>query len=114
MKRLAAVLVALAVVVPNVRAAENWTYGASEHFEVYTTAGAGAAREALSTFEEAHAFFAFIFRLTPRDKDRTRLIVFSNDRQFAPYRPNPNVAAFYQSGADRAGHVPAHGRLPGR
>ena len=100
MKRLAVVLIALIFVVP-VRAAENWTYAASEHFDVYTTGGAGRAREALNYFERVNAFFEFIFKATPKVKERTRLIVFSNDREFAPYRPNQNVAAFYQSGADR-------------
>ena len=101
MKRLAVVLIVLALIPITVRAAENWTYAASEHFEVYTTAGAGTAREALNYFERVYDFYSFIFRGAPKVKDRTRLIIFSNDRQFAPYRPNPNVAAFYQSGADR-------------
>ena len=100
MKRLAVVLIALLFVVP-VRAAEKWTYAASEHFDVYTTGGAGRAREALNYFERVNAFFQFIYRVTPKAKERTRLIVFSNDREFSPYRPNQNVAAFYQSGADR-------------
>jgi hypothetical protein len=100
MKRVSAVLIALLFVLP-VHAAENWTYAASEHFDVYTTSGAGRAREALNYFERVNAFFEFIFKVTPKVKERTRLIVFSNDREFAPYRPNQNVAAFYQSGADR-------------
>ena len=100
MKRLAVVLVALAFAA-QIHAAEKWTYAASEHFEVYTTAGAGTAREALNYYEQVHDFFELIFRIAPKTRDRTRLIVFANDRQFAPYRPNANVVAFYQSGADR-------------
>src|SRR5688572_20618959 len=91
MKRLAVFLIVLTLSPLNVRAAENWTYAASEHFEVYTTAGAGTAREALNYFERVYDFYTFIFRGAPKVKDRTRLIIFSNDRQFAPYRPNPNV-----------------------
>jgi hypothetical protein len=100
MKRLAIVVVALTLTT-DVHAAENWTYAASEHFDVYTTAGAGRAREALNYFERVHGFFTTIFATAPVGKERTRLIIFSNDRQFAPYRPNQHTAAFYQSGADR-------------
>jgi hypothetical protein len=82
-------------------AADTWTYASSEHFEVYTTAGAGTARQSLAYFERIHTFFAHQLGLNPDQKALTRLIIFSNDRQFAPYRPNANAAAFYQSGVDR-------------
>ena len=84
------------------RAADTWSYGASEHFEVYATGGAGAVREALTYFERAHSFLVQLFpSLSPKSKTLTRLIIFSNDRQFAPYRPNASTVAFYLSGADR-------------
>lgn len=82
-------------------AADTWTYASSDHFEVYTTSGAGTARQSLAYFERIHAFFAQALKLQPVQKVPTRLIIFSNDKQFAPYRPNAGVAAFYQSGADR-------------
>ena len=101
MKRLAAVLVPLALVVVTVRAAENWTHGESDRFEVYTTANPTTAGDALATFEGVYAFLASNLRLVPLVMDRTRLIVFSNDKEFAPYRAKPNITAFYQTGADR-------------
>jgi hypothetical protein len=82
-------------------AAETWTYASSEHFEVYTTAGAGTASNALNYFERVHDFLTKKTSLNPKSKVPTRLIIFSNSRQFAPYRPNANAAAFYQSGVDR-------------
>ena len=100
MKRLSVVLLAV-VLVTRVHAAEGWTYAASEHFDVYTTDGAGTARDALTYFERVHTFFSSIFKFTPKLKERTRLIVFANDKQFAPYRPVQFAAAFYQGGADR-------------
>jgi hypothetical protein len=93
-------LVSLLLAVP-AYAADAWTYGSSEHFEVYTTAGAGTARESLNYFERIHAFFAQELGMAPKQKVPTRLIIFSNDRQFAPYRPSEVAAAFYLAGADR-------------
>jgi tetratricopeptide (TPR) repeat protein len=84
------------------RAADSWSYGASDHFEVYATGGAGTVREALTYFERTHTFFVQLFpNLAPKTKALTRLIIFSNDKQFAPYRPNASAAAFYLSGSDR-------------
>src|SRR5690349_3212925 len=99
--RLTVVLIALLGAAAPVQAAESWTYGASENFEVYTTGGARTAREALTFFERVHSFFADVIGSKPKLRNRTRLIVFSNDRQFAPYRPFDRVEAFYQGGADR-------------
>src|SRR5688500_8537710 len=102
MRRICLLLALFALSTPAATdAAENWTYGASEHFEVYTTANAGTAREALTYFERIHTFFADVLGVRPDLKNRTRLIIFANERQFAPYRPNELVEAFYQGGADR-------------
>ena len=85
-----------------VHAADEWTYGASEHFEVFTTANASRARESLRHFESVHAFLAsFILKRPLAAPTRTRLIIFSNERQFAPYRPSEAAEAFYLSGLDR-------------
>lgn len=99
--RLLPLLCCLLLTVAPVRAADNWTYAASDHFEVYTTGGERRAREALVYFERVHAFFADFLKLSPRTGMRTRLIIFSGDRQFAPYRPNEVAAAYYQAGPDR-------------
>src|SRR5262245_62058602 len=99
MRRVLVVIVLL--LASRVEAAETWTYASSEHFEVYTTGGAGTARQSLAYFERIHTFFAQVLNLRPTQTTPTRLIIFSNDRQFAPYRPNAAAAAFYQSGVDR-------------
>src|SRR5215510_8657920 len=95
------VLLASLLLVARAEAAEDWTYASSEHFEVYTTAGGGTARGALTYFERIHAFFAEQLGVSPKQKVPTRVIIFSTDRQFAPYRPSQAAAAFYLSGADR-------------
>jgi len=78
-----------------------WTYASSEHFEVYTTAGERRAREALEDFEGVHAFLSRFLNLAPKRVNPARLIIFSNDREYAPYRPNEVATAFYQPGPDR-------------
>ena len=100
MRRLLVVL--LVVVSATVHAADEWTYGRSEHFEVFTTGNAGRARDVLRHFENVHAFLtSFLLKRPLTTRTPTRLIIFSNDRQFAPYRPNESAAAFYLPGFDR-------------
>ena len=82
-------------------AADNWTYGRSDNFEVYTTGGEGRAREALNYFEQVRAFLTVFLGVSPSTSAPTRLIIFSNERQFAPYRPNEVAFAYYQPGPDR-------------
>jgi hypothetical protein len=81
--------------------APKWTYASSDHFEVYTTGGDGRAREALASFERVHAFFTDYMNLSPATARPTRLIVFSGENEFKPYRANAVSRAYYQSAADR-------------
>jgi len=85
---------------PGLRAAGTWTYASSAHFEVYTTGGEARARDALLYFERAHAFFRSYLKLTSVQSRPTRLIVFSNEKEYVPYRPNEFATAYYQSGPD--------------
>lgn len=82
-------------------AAAAWTYAASEHFEVYTTGGDRRARAILVYFERVHAFFADFLKLAPRTHHPTRLVVFSNTREYEPYRLNEFATAYYAPGPDR-------------
>jgi hypothetical protein len=99
MPRLLPAFCALLMAAP--AAAQDWTYASSEHFEVYTTGGDRTARDVIEHFEGVHAFFTQFLKLSPRTGPPTRLIVFSNDREFEPFRPNEAAHAFYQRGPDR-------------
>ena len=101
MRRLALATCFLAASSAPAQAADTWTYASSDHFEVYTTGGARTAREALIYFDRVHAFFTEFMRLAPPTSAPTRLVVFSGDRQFEPYRPSQAAVAFYQPGPDR-------------
>lgn len=94
-------LVAFGLVLATAQSARPWTYASSDHFEVYTTAGERRAREVLVDFEGVRAFLSGFLNLAPARANSTRLIVFSNDREYAPYRPNDVATAFYQSGPER-------------
>jgi hypothetical protein len=92
---------ALALAGPGVHAAPHWTYGTSEHFEVYTTGGANRARDALASFERIRGFFIAYLKLSPARQNPTRLVVFSGASEFKPYRLNEAAIAYYQPGPDR-------------
>jgi hypothetical protein len=94
-------LVMLAAARPGVAAASKWTYASSEHFDIYTTAGEKRAREALVYFERVHAFFADFLKLEPKPLHPTRLIVYSNAREYEPVKVNDVAAAYYAGGPDR-------------
>jgi Flp pilus assembly protein TadD len=101
MRRLLLAVTLLWVSGASTAAAQTWTHAESEHFEVYTTGGDRTARDALTYFERVHAFFTDFMKIAPQTTARTRLIVFTGDRQFAPYKPGDLAVAFYQSGPER-------------
>ncbi|MCC7043328.1 MAG: DUF1570 domain-containing protein [Acidobacteria bacterium] len=82
-------------------AAADWTYASSSHFEIFTTAGDRTARDTLAQFERIRAFFADHLQLTPPQGRLVRLILFSDEREFRPYRINDAVVAYYRPGPDR-------------
>nr|MBP6716668.1 DUF1570 domain-containing protein [Acidobacteriota bacterium] len=81
-------------------AAPAWTSATSAHFEIYATGSPKRAREVLTYFEEVHAFFRSYLHLEPAAA-RTRIIVFSGETEYAPYRANAFATAFYQPAHDR-------------
>ena len=98
MIRLLAALALLAGLLP---AEVKWTHVATPNFEVYTTASARDAKDALKRFELIREFFAQVLGLTPQTPAPVRLIAFGSEKEFAPYKPNEVAAAFYMPGLDR-------------
>ncbi len=91
-------LVVCVLLIAPVQAAATWTYASSTNFEVFTTAGARSARDTLAQFERIRAFFAGHLELTPPPGRRVRLVLFSNEQEFRPYRISAAVVAFYRPG----------------
>lgn len=98
MRRLLAI--ALALIIP-AAAEEKWLKLHTENFEIYSTQGERATRDTLLYFEQLREFFEFIWHVKPDPAIAARIVQFSNENQFKPYRPNEAAAGYFQSGVDR-------------
>lgn len=82
-------------------AEDRWLRLHSDHFEVFTDAGAGNGREVLRRFEQIrHVFETRTNRsnLTPLP---VRVFVFRGESDFERFQVNRGIAGYYQPGADR-------------
>lgn len=98
---MAALVVAAAGLVSGTLTAAGWTRTTSSHFEIYTSGGEKRAREALAYLEPVRGFFDAFLSLPPSTRLATRVILFSNDTEFDPYRGSYSAAAYYQPARDR-------------
>ena len=82
-------------------AAEQWRKVTSSHFEVYTTDSTSRGKTALQYFEQVRDFFIRTTNLQPNTPRRTRVVAFTSEKQFEPYKPNEVAAAYYTPGVYR-------------
>ena len=73
----------------------QWTVGHSPHFTVYSEAGTESARSALLWFESLRAFFLSRTEFKIDDSRQVVVVGFRSAQDYAPYRLNNNVDAFY-------------------
>jgi hypothetical protein len=81
-----------------------WSVARCGHFEVFASGGPKRAADALTMFEDVRGFFRASLPLGDLRETAARplrVVVFSNDKEFAPFRVNESGSAFFQSGADR-------------
>ncbi len=78
---------------------EPWLKLTSANFELYTTAGERAGRDLIKHFEQVRSFFTQAFGAHLSAERPARIIVFRNEKEYQPYRPNEFASAFYQPGA---------------
>jgi hypothetical protein len=81
-----------------------WSVARCAHFEVFASNGPKQAADALTMFEDVRGFFRASLPLGDLRETAARpvrVVVFSGDKEFAPYRVNQSGSAFFQSGADR-------------
>ncbi len=78
--------------------ADPWLRLNSAHFELFTTAGEHAGREALRHFERVRSFFQQAFGLTPHGAHPVRIVAFRTAREYDPYRFNQVAEAYFTSG----------------
>lgn len=73
----------------------QWTVARSPHFTVYSQAGEDSARSALLWFESLRAFFLTRTNFKIDDSRQVVVVGFRSAQEYAPYRLNNNVDAFY-------------------
>ena len=76
--------------------AQDWRYGRSEHFELYTTGSERGGRDVLADLEQVHGFFADFLQLSTGAGQPTRVIIFSREEDYARYRPTAVSQAYAQ------------------
>src|SRR5438046_10255581 len=87
-----------AVVLP---AQTRWLHLRTDHFEMYSSAGEGSARETLRNFEQVRSFFIDATPHASAAGARVFIVGFNSEKEYAPYRFNEFAQAYYHTGADR-------------
>lgn len=96
-----ALLVSLACAIQPLFAAPRWISVSTSHFEMYTTNNERQAERALQTFEQVRYFFLRNSRRQQAPEGRIRIIAFSSENEFKPYRMNSGNFAFYTQSRNR-------------
>src|SRR6266513_1614318 len=92
----------LAVILPAaVQAETRWLRLRTDHFEMYSSASEGSARETLRNFEQVRSFFQDATHRTSNVQGRVFIVGFNSEKEYAPYRFNEFATAYYHAGADR-------------
>jgi hypothetical protein len=79
----------------------HWIRVASPNFEMYSSAGAGAAKDTLRQFEQVRSFFFQVAGHAPAKAAPVRIVAFGTAKEYDAVRFNDFAAAFYQPTADR-------------
>src|SRR5436305_11539886 len=95
--RLIWLLIALAIT--GSAADDKWNVARSDHFEVWSDAGADTVRLLDSGLERLHAFFVREIGVGPRGL--VRVICFASGQDFADYRIRPGADGFSLTTPDR-------------
>lgn len=93
-------LLAVGAAVPAL-ASEHWIRVTTPDFEMYTTSSEKQAVRALQTFEQVRHFFLAASNKAQAPEGRVRIIAFSNEQQYKPYRMNAGNFAYYQQHRER-------------
>jgi tetratricopeptide (TPR) repeat protein len=96
-----AVVCACDSAVPSERNPAEWTVARSDHFEVYSEAGAQSARAALIWFEQLRTFFEEQSGIKLVNLAPVRVIGFDSEKGYEPFRTHPTADAFYVGAPSR-------------
>ncbi|HXE13641.1 MAG TPA: tetratricopeptide repeat protein [Bryobacteraceae bacterium] len=76
-------------------AAQHWISVSTSHFEMYTTNNQKQAIRSLQGFEQVRYFFLQANKNAQEPEGRVRIIAFSSESEFKPYRLNSGSFAYY-------------------
>jgi tetratricopeptide (TPR) repeat protein len=80
---------------------ERWISVSTAHFEMYTPNGKRDAERSLQGFEQVRYFFLQNSKNKQAPEERVRIIAFSSEKAFQPFRPNAGTFAYYQQSHER-------------
>jgi hypothetical protein len=86
---------------PAMGSGADWTIARDGQFEVYSQAGEAPARAALQWFEQLHALVLQETGLDLRGRGPVRIVGFSSEREYEPYRMSNTSDAYYLGAGDR-------------
>lgn len=87
----------------------KWIRLQSPNFEIYSTASESSTRDTLKQFEQARAFFLTAMPMKDTKPLPVRIVQFSSQKEYEPYRFNSFASAYYKPGAERDTIVMSHG-----
>ncbi len=80
---------------------QRWIVVTTSHFEMYTDNSERRAIDALQTFEQVRYFF-LKGSTNPQLMDgRVRIVAFSSEKEYGPYRSSAGAFAYYQQSHER-------------
>ena len=82
-------------------AGQHWIRVSTPHFSMYTTNSEKQAIRSLQVFEQVRYFFLQLNENKQGAEEQVRIIAFSSEREFKPYRPNSGMFAYYQQSRER-------------
>jgi tetratricopeptide (TPR) repeat protein len=80
---------------------QTWISIKTSHFEMYTTNGEKQAIAALQRFEQVRYFFLQRSTRKTAPDVRVRIIAFSSEQEYKPFRRNAGTFAYYQRSRER-------------
>jgi tetratricopeptide (TPR) repeat protein len=84
-----------------VLAKDNWMSVRSKNFFLVGNASEKDIRQVANRLEQFRQIFALVFpKANFTSPVPTTVIVFKSDRSYKPFKPNPNVAGYFQPGED--------------
>ena len=81
--------------------AEPWLKIHSTNFELFTTAGEKKGREAILYFEQVRGLFNKLAGSGSGPATPVRIIAFTSEKEYKPYRFNESADAYYQGSRER-------------